>query len=108
MKETDEYGGEPSFSDDEATFESNPMDCQCGHSRGDHEGMGPSRGRPVFSACGRCKCNQWRPVRSSQEIAKYKSEPPYSLKQIADTVLAYRPKSRQPKPKKRKKAKVKS
>jgi hypothetical protein len=40
-------------------------------------------------------------------LAKYKGEPPYSLKQIADTVLAYRPKSRQPKPRKRKKAKVK-
>lgn len=35
--------------------------CQCGHARGDHEGMGPSRGRPAFSACGLCSCNQWRP-----------------------------------------------
>lgn len=40
-----------------------------------------------------------------KDVAKYKDEPPYSLKQIADTVLAYRPKSKQPKPRKRKKAK---
>jgi hypothetical protein len=39
------------------------------------------------------------------EVSKYKGKPPYSLMQIADTVLAYRPKSKQPKPKKRKKAK---
>jgi peptide deformylase len=38
-----------------------PILCECGCQRGDHEGMGLSRGRPVFSACGNCDCNQWRP-----------------------------------------------
>ena len=35
--------------------------CKCGHRRGEHGGMGPSRGRSAFSACGLCKCQQWRP-----------------------------------------------
>jgi hypothetical protein len=34
-----------------------------------------------------------------------KQTPPKALEQIADVVLAYRPKSKQPKPHKRKKAK---
>jgi hypothetical protein len=36
---------------------------------------------------------------------KYMKTPPKALEQIADVVLNYRPKSRQPKPRKRKKAK---
>jgi hypothetical protein len=39
----------------------NSIFCQCGHHRADHGGMGPSRGRPLLSACAICKCFRWRP-----------------------------------------------
>lgn len=42
-----------------------PIICQCGHQRGDHGGMGPSRGKPIMSACGACGCQQWRPALSA-------------------------------------------
>jgi hypothetical protein len=55
--------------------------CQCGHQRGDHRGMGPSRGKPVLSACGACSCQQWRPMKTPKELDAF-----------VDAVLAYKPK----------------
>jgi hypothetical protein len=40
--------------------------CICEHHRADHMGMGPSRGKPILSACGLCICNQWRPSKMKQ------------------------------------------
>ncbi len=42
-----------------------------------------------------------------RDAAELFASPPKALEQIADVVLNYRPKSKQPKPRKRKKAKVK-
>ena len=44
-----------------------PYICRCGHHRADHQGMGPSRGRPILSACALCSCNQWRPSKKQTE-----------------------------------------
>jgi hypothetical protein len=65
--------------------------CVCGHHRADHEGMGPSPGKPILSACGACACQQWRPAKT-----------PPVLDRIADKVLSYRPKPKTKAAKRRK------
>jgi hypothetical protein len=49
--------------------------CMCGHRRGDHQGMGPSRGRRIMSACGGCECNQWRPSKNRKLVTAPAEKP---------------------------------
>ena len=46
------------------------MICKCEHHRANHMGMGPSRGKPIMSACCilGCDCIQWRPKRNRDEV----------------------------------------